>query len=231
MNTYVLVNIGIVIFPFLLSFDRRVAFYRRWPAVFPAITLTAAVYLLWDVLAAARGDWSFNPRYAGDFTLLGLPPGEILFFFTVPYACLFVYEVLRGYFREKTAAVPRPLFFALAVLFAGAGLLFLNRDYSVLALFSVALFFAGAGFFYPSLFSSSYTWWYFFVTYLLFILCNAVLTALPIVEYGPQAIWGIRVYTIPLEDFFYNFSLLGFNLLAYKFFLREGPAGASRTGP
>jgi hypothetical protein len=36
------------------------------------------------------------------------------------------------------------------------------------------------------------------------------------VEYNPQAIFGTRILTIPVEDFFYNYSMLSFYLLFYR---------------
>ena len=44
---------------------------------------------------------------------------------------------------------------------------------------------------------------------------NNVLTSTPIVLYSPDAIWGARVTTIPVEDFLYNFALLSLYLLVY----------------
>lgn len=64
------------------------------------------------------------------------------------------------------------------------------------------------------------------VTIGLFITFNMVLTAIPVVRYGPEHIWGGdglfngRFFTIPLEDFFYNFSMLTWYLLAYLLIIR-----------
>ena len=48
------------------------------------------------------------------------------------------------------------------------------------------------------------------------------LTGLPVVVYGEAATTGVRFITIPLEDFFYNFGLLGFYLFFFRLFLRVG---------
>ena len=58
---------------------------------------------------------------------------------------------------------------------------------------------------------------YIIVCTILFAIFNHVLTSLPVVTYSPQAITGIRAGTIPIEDFFYNFSLLSFYLIIYLF--------------
>jgi lycopene cyclase domain-containing protein len=38
----------------------------------------------------------------------------------------------------------------------------------------------------------------------------------PLVVYNDAEIWGLRVYTIPLEDFFYSFSLIALTVLFYR---------------
>jgi hypothetical protein len=69
--------------------------------------------------------------------------------------------------------------------------------------------------------SSRVFWTFVVVTMGLFVMMNMVLTSLPVVEYNPDAIWGGdglwngRFFHIPLEDFFYNLSLLTTFLMAY----------------
>ena len=220
MNLYLILDLAILFFPLVLSFDRKVAFYRKWPAVFMSILIVGAVYILWDVLVTEAGHWSFSERYAGNFRILGLPIGEVLFFVVVPYACLFIYEVVRAYFRERTVRFPRPLSFVLAGVFAGLSAAFLGNGYTAIVMSAMALLFLLAGLFFADALRSSWTWLYLAISYVPFVLANGVLTALPIVMYGPEAIWGVRVYTIPLEDFFYSFSMLGFNLLVHLVFRR-----------
>jgi hypothetical protein len=60
-----------------------------------------------------------------------------------------------------------------------------------------------------------------------FMIFNYLLTSIPIVTYAPNAIWGGdglwngRFFTIPIEDFFYNFSMLSFYLLLYLYFKKR----------
>jgi lycopene cyclase domain-containing protein len=49
-----------------------------------------------------------------------------------------------------------------------------------------------------------------------FFIVNYILTALPVVEYNPQAILGIKIFTIPLEDIFYSFTMISGWLMVYK---------------
>jgi len=54
---YLIINGLSVLFPFLLSFDRRVHFYKKWKYLFPAIFLTALVFIPWDVYFTILDVW------------------------------------------------------------------------------------------------------------------------------------------------------------------------------
>src|SRR6478609_5864849 len=94
---YLLLNLLSVLFPFLLSFDKKVAFYKHWRYLFPAIFITGVFFIAWDMLFTAKGIWSFNPHYITGIYIYNLPLEEVLFFLCVPYACVFIYEVMNAY--------------------------------------------------------------------------------------------------------------------------------------
>jgi lycopene cyclase domain-containing protein len=48
------------------------------------------------------------------------------------------------------------------------------------------------------------------------LLVNGYLTARPIVHYGAPYFLGIRLVTIPVEDFFYGFAMLGLVLVLWE---------------
>lgn len=220
MSRYLLLDILVAAGPLALSFDRKVHFYAQWPAVFAAIVVVGSVYLLWDSWFAARGHWGFNPAYVGRVRLFGLPLEEVLFFVTVPYACLFVYEVVRAYTAEVAFEAPAPLVAAAVLAFVLVAAVFRRRVYTAVAMLSCAAFLSAAAIADPAMLGSRQFWLSIAITYLPFMIANGVLTALPVVTYSPGAVWGIRVTTIPLEDFFYNFSMLAFETLVYRAVLR-----------
>jgi len=215
VNLYLWIDLAILAAPLALSFDRKVHYVRWWPAVLLSALIIAAVYIPWDMLKTAYGVWGFNPRYAGRFRLLGLPAGELLFFFVVPFSCLFIYEVVRAYFREAEVRVPRWVWLGAAAACLAAALAFRQQAYTFTVMLSVAVFLTLAALLAPALLASRRFWLAMILTYVPFLLSNGLLTALPVVTYNDAENWGVRVYTIPLEDFFYSFSLLGFNLLVY----------------
>ncbi len=216
MSTYLLVNLLSILFPVLLSFDRKVHFIRRWPAALLSILPAGTVFVIWDVIATRRGDWSFNPAHVGAFTLFGLPLEEIMFFMLIPFSCIFIYECVICYRREREITVPRLAPIAAGVVFSLLAIPAFGRDYTFLAALACALFFLSGGLFFPTLFRSSNFWISMGIIYVPFAIVNGVLTGIPVVRYADHAITGVRVGTIPLEDFFYNLALIGADIALYR---------------
>ncbi len=216
MNLYLWILLAITALPLALSFDRRVHYVDRWPVVFAAAAVVGIPYLAWDVLKTEAGVWGFSEEHAGALRILGLPLPEILFFIAVPFSCLFIYEVVRTYFRSRYLPVPRWVWSVPAAALVALAALYRDRIYTVTVLGSVALFLVLAAVLRPKLLAGRHFWLAMLLSYLPFLIFNGLLTAVPIVMYKDTETWGFRVYTIPLEDFFYSFSLLGFNILVYE---------------
>ena len=86
----------------VLSFDRKVAFYKNIRFLGPAILSVAIPFLIWDQIFTDYGIWGFNEVYLQGFYIGKLPIEEVLFFFFIPYCCLFIYEVLIAYFPNAS---------------------------------------------------------------------------------------------------------------------------------
>jgi lycopene cyclase domain-containing protein len=84
--------------PLALSFDKKVAFFKNWKYLFPAMVIPALLYIIWDIYFTDKGVWSFNPEFITGIKLYNLPLEEVLFFFIVPYCCVFIYACIRAYF-------------------------------------------------------------------------------------------------------------------------------------
>jgi lycopene cyclase domain-containing protein len=225
MNLYLWVDLAILAIPLALSFDRKVRYVRRWPAVFASTAVVAAVFIPWDILKTAAGVWGFNLRRVGQFAFLGLPAGELLFFLVVPFSCLFIYEVVQAYFRERPVRVARWAWLLAAGGLGVLAVLFRRQVYTLTVLAAAAAVLALAALWQPDLLASFRFWLAIALTYLPFLIFNGILTSVPLVVYNEAEIWGARVYTIPVEDFFYSFSLLGSAILVYRP-LRRRWAGA-----
>ena len=217
MYIYLYLNLFTLFFPFILSFDKRVHFYTNWKFLFPAMAVNALVFISWDSLFTRLGIWGFNPAYLVGLDLFGLPLEEVLFFVTVPYACVFIYEVLRAYTRRDWL---RPYATGLALALIGIlvalGFIFLPRLYTSVTCLFLSLVLAG----HLWLFRDKVLGW-FYLAYLVhllpFLLVNGVLTALPIVWYNNAYNLGIRLYTIPVEDTAYSMAMLLLTISVYEF--------------
>jgi len=218
MYTYLLITMAVIIPPLFLSFDRKVHFHTHWPYLFLSLLPVSALYIIWDVLVTIRGHWSFNPEYSGIITVLHLPLGEWLFFLAVPYATIFIYEVLLGYFPVRTIISERNITLLLmtpAVLSIALALSAGLPEYTTLALISFSLMLIIANFTQKTVFRENHTLAFFGLSFVAFFLVNGILTGLPVVLYSPEHILGVRVLSIPVEDFLYNISMLGFYLISY----------------
>ena len=90
--TYLVIDIGTLLVPFIFSFHPRLRFHREWYRLWPAMLVVAAVFIAWDAVFARMGVWGFDARYITGVWVLGLPLEEVLFFICIPYACMFTYH-------------------------------------------------------------------------------------------------------------------------------------------
>lgn len=197
---------------FALSFDRKVHYYRKWRPLLPAILIMGGLFIAWDVFFTAQGVWGFNERYFAGYRLLHLPVEEWLFFFTVPFACIFIYECLNAYIeRDLLASAEKVLTPLMAFGFLLVGLLYWGRLYT-----STTFLLTGAFVLYHWLFLDGRYRSRFYLAYLVslipFLIVNGVLTGgyteAPIVIYNPEEYLGIRITSVPLDDSVYGFLLL-----------------------
>lgn len=212
MSFYLWLILGSFAGPFVLSFDRKVQFYRTWKWLFPSVAAVALVFILWDEYFTAYGIWGFTPRYLQGIFVGHLPVEECLFFIVVPYACIFIYEVIRAYFpRRKTDLLAR--IFAFTMVFAGftLGISELDNWYTASACIGAALLIIGV-YFVKRLFWFGDFALAFLVVMVPFLIVNGMLTGAvteqPVVWYSEEHITGLRILTIPVEDIFYNLCLL-----------------------
>ncbi len=226
--TYLLVNLLSVLFPFLFSFAGPWrAGGREWLRLLAAVALVALPFVAWDMAFTGRGLWSFNPAYLTGASLLGLPLEEVLFFVCIPFACLFIYRVVKAVPRlSAPRRLLRPLWLGLAGLLLAAAVLADGRAYSQAAFGLAGLLLlvhavrlpAWSGAFLAAL----------AFHYLPFLLVNGLLTALPVVSYDPAGILGPRIGSIPVEDAAYSLALLLLNVSVYE--ALGAPAGRALRG-
>jgi len=170
------------------------------------------------MLATQRGDWYFSIAHTLPYRISGLPIEEILFFITVPYSSLFIYETVNLYIRDRQLNISSIVFYIAAGILVATAALFYSQYYTMtVLLFSAGFLILAEGKMKFLLRSGNY-WIVIAVTYIPFFIVNYLLTSVPVVSYSEHAIWGLRISTIPVEDFFYSFSMISFWLFFYNYF-------------
>ena len=234
MSTYLIINILVVIIPFLFSFDKKVAFFRIWKYFIPAMLITGAGFILWDILFTHIGVWGFNEAHLNGLKIVNLPMEEWLFFITVPYAVVFTYRVLNVWVpMKKHPEMQRTISYALIIVFATSAVLYYDRIYSVVTFSLAALFVLVTEW----LLRTDYLL-HFYRTYLIalipFLITNGALTGFgleePVVWYNDSMNSAIRIVTIPIEDVAYGFVLIGLNIGLLEWFIPGTASMPELTG-
>ena len=64
-------------------------------------------------------------------------------------------------------------------------------------------------------------WIFWCVMFILTFIINGYLTWRPVVLYGEEFNLGIRLITIPVEDFLYGFALLSLNISIWEYYTKK----------
>jgi len=225
MSTYLLINLFTISVPFARSFEPRIHFVSKWKYFFPAMALTGAFFIIWDVLFTEWGVWGFTDQHLIGWNILNLPLEEWLFFITVPYACMFIYEtfnyfvrrdILQGYTQYISLFLVGFLF---AVAATNMERLYTTTTFSLLGVFLLLHVFIFR------------THWLgkFYISYLIalipFFIVNGILTGSfienEVVWYNNEENLSMRMFTIPVEDTMYALLLLLMNTTLYEFFQKR----------
>lgn len=230
---YLAVNLFAVSFPLIRSFEPKIRFASKWYALFPAILITGTFFIIWDYWFTSIGVWEFNPRYLLGIYFFDLPLEEWLFFITVPFACIFIYEVLI-YFFPKDVFQPfgKPFIYVMIPFLIGLGFMHMDKWYT-----SVNCFVGAAALLIHFLVFNDRYLGRFLFAYLVhlvpFILCNGVLTGgltdEPVVIYNNAENLGIRIWTVPIEDTIYSMTLLIMNVSFFESFRTQKTFQPSRS--
>lgn len=221
-SLYLWLNIGSLAIPFLYSFHPKLKLYKKWKFIFPSILLMMLIFIPWDIVFTEYGFWGFNPMYLNGLYIVNLPLEEWLFFICIPYACIFTHYALLYYFpnwklSEKTTTSISYILIAamllLIVLFYERWYPLINYSYGVILILLVLK--------YRKDLLQQY-----FLTFLImlipFFIVNGILTGSFIEE---QVVWydntqnlGVRMFTIPVEDSIYAFTMILTPLVLTEFF-------------
>lgn len=223
--TYLAINFFTVIICFLFSFHPKIKFHKHFKAFLMASVLVAIFFIAWDVWFTKNEVWWFNDRYLIGKRLFGLPVEELMFFICIPFSCIFTYFCLDKFFKLDWNQNFEKVFVIISIfVLLCLAVYFQERIYPFVTFLTTA----------TSLFLL-----YFILKmkwigkasliYLIlmpgFLAVNGILTGTgldsPIVNYNPDDIIGIRIFTIPIEDTVYGYEMILWNLYFFYQFKRK----------
>lgn len=212
MSLYLIILLISLAGPLALSFEKNLWLYRRWKYLIPAILITLFIFVVWDILFTHLGYWFFNPMYNSGIYINKLPLEEYLFFLVIPYACAFSFYAIEFHFPKfkLNGRSTKIITFLIAVLSVSVAFFNTDLNYTLvvfLVLPAVLLF----SYYFARQIVQRYLAIY-PILLIPFFIINGILTGTGIeqavFDYNPEVILGIRIFSIPFEDMFYNFSLL-----------------------
>ncbi len=218
LSTYMWINIAIIIFPLIFSIIFYKELIKSIVPFFLSFLITGSFFILWDSFFSKKEIWNFNEKYVFKLRIFNLPIEEILFFISAPFSCLFIFKIFEHFFIEKTLNLEflKYILFLTSFIVIIIAFYFKKKIYTFIVLLifglSLSLFVITGIFFYYKFFLAIIT------SFIPFLIFNGILTCLPVVRYNSNHIIGIRIFSIPLEDFFYNFSMLGLYFLMFNIF-------------
>ncbi len=216
--TYLLIDLGCILVPFLFSFYRPHPFFKTWKSFWKANIIVALFFIIWDMAFTKMGVWGFNPDYLTGLNIGNLPLEEVLFFICIPYACTFTYfsfeYLIKSVPKLNTAFISAWTGLLIVLAFVYSDRWYTALTFSLLAVYLVLRQFL------------KMPWSRLLIAYLailpFFFLSNGLLTGSyldsPIVWYNDAENMGIRMFTIPVEDSMYGFLLIALNIDLYNWF-------------
>lgn len=208
------------IFPLMFGFIPKPSFYGQFLKVVLANIPITALFIAWDFYFTKQGVWGFSTSYTTGFQLIGLPWEECLFFIIIPTACTFIYWSLNTVIKkEPFAKAENIITIILIIIFLLTGLWKWEQIYT-----STAFMLSGFLLVYHWLFVKPGYRGRFYLTYLVtcipFLLVNGVLTGgfteSPVVMYNQEENFGVRLGTVPVDDFAYSFLMLFANVSLFE---------------
>jgi lycopene cyclase domain-containing protein len=95
------------------------------------------------------------------------------------------------------------------------------KEYTILAILFVILSIILDKVLKTKLISNKRFWKFWLIMFGIICLVNGYLTWRPVVVYGESFFLGIRLFTIPIEDFLFGFSLLTSNIVLWEYFTKR----------
>jgi lycopene cyclase domain-containing protein len=213
---YLIFNLIVLAGPLFFGAMKPFYFVSRWKYTLVPIIIPAIFFLIWDSIVT-YSHWYFNSKYILGITFINLPIEEILFFISVPFACLFTWEMIIRRADDKNImwiSKIRPYLYLLVPI--GVWFFISGKHYTGLAISFLGLAILLDQVLQTNLIFQKRFYFYLFLVFMFTLIFNGYLTWRPVVTYGVEYQMNFRIFTIPIEDFVYGTALIFMNTSIYQ---------------
>lgn len=212
---YLIFNIIVIAGPLIFGSMKKFYFLNRIRETLIAISVPIIPFLIWDAMVTDR-HWFFNNNYVIGIYYFGLPIEEIMFFVTVPFACVFTWEMINRFTKNIDLKFPVEIYFLPIIFFLlSIYMLILGKEYTSLVFVALTLTFIYDRVLNTKFFLMKNVPLYLSLITIFTIIFNGYLTYRPVITYDEQYQLAFRIFTIPVEDFLFGFSLLIISTITY----------------
>ena len=205
----------ITLFPF---FPERFYFFKKW---WKSILAGSFFFILWDFIFSKLGIWGFNEQYITGDNILGFPVEEICWFPVIGMCSLFVHELISR-FEINAITWGKGSLLTIFVLMAGFYLANYEKMYSGVsaAVVMIALFACYRSGILAEIGKFSRSFLVILIPMILFDgLLTGMFTKQALVIYNVEEFSGLRIVSIPIEDFIFGYGFLAIIILLQNWFV------------
>ena len=135
---YLTILVFSFIVPVSYTFHPRLKFYQNFNSFALGFLLMFFVFIPWDIWFTDLGIWGFNQDYLTGIFFFNLPLEEYLFFFVIPYVCIFTYHVVCVLSKPSIFSSNKIAYFLSVLLFV-FGVVFLHKWYTSITFISLSV--------------------------------------------------------------------------------------------
>ena len=215
---YLLILFVMAAVTMFLFIKKTIVFFTELKYMIPAIIFSGAIFILLNIRLLETGIISFNYNYLTGKNILSLPIEEWLFLLLISLFSFSVYILVN----VNLANFEKPnLFLAISVILL---LVFgFEAWFSREKLVPFFIFFLLTIYFGYTIFRNRFKLHLskFYVSYGIavvpFFLFKGILYSLPVILYNNEHILGIRLFSVPIEEFGFFFLLMLINITIFEY--------------
>ncbi|PKR82132.1 hypothetical protein CW751_01990 [Brumimicrobium salinarum] len=216
------INVLIILFLLLLSFEKKIRFYTYWKTLFPALLGVGSVFVALVIYFTDVGVWSYSQTGLTGYSLYNVPVEGYLLLFTIPYAGVFIYEAVKIY-SSSYRPVRLSYYFALLFTLFAIVTAVMYKD----NVFTFTTF-LGAGLLNWIVYFGFTPRWYpyfcisFFSVQIPLLIVNGIFMRIgkniSILHFNENKILEMKIFYTPLELICFNFLLLFSVIIIHEYF-------------